>query len=66
VSRVVEGPSAAIGDLHRYTNYSIQVAASTRAGVGSNSDRIMCPTDMDGEQTNSNYFNFSGIKYLTL
>ena len=51
MSRVVEGPEAALGDMYRYTNYSITVAASTRAGLGTASPPIVCATDMDGKNT---------------
>ena len=48
-SRVVNGPSATIGDLERHTNYSVSVAAATSAGVGAASRPINCATEEDGE-----------------
>lgn len=48
-SRVVNGPSATIGDLERHTNYSVTVAAATSAGVGAASRPVNCATEEDGE-----------------
>ncbi|XP_025200616.1 Down syndrome cell adhesion molecule-like protein Dscam2 isoform X5 [Melanaphis sacchari] len=33
--------------LHKYTNYTLKVAAYTRIGIGENSKPIMCCTDQD-------------------
>ena len=61
VSRVVEGPSTALGDLHKFTNYSVSVAASTRAGLGVASESIICSTDMDGELSQQIAMRLRGI-----
>lgn len=34
--------------LHKYTNYTVKVAAYTRIGTGENSKPITCSTDQDG------------------
>ncbi|XP_068213179.1 cell adhesion molecule Dscam2-like isoform X2 [Palaemon carinicauda] len=52
-SRIVNGQSATIGDLERYTNYSITVAAATRAGIGVPSEPINCATEEDVPQAPS-------------
>ncbi|XP_069937284.1 cell adhesion molecule Dscam2-like, partial [Cherax quadricarinatus] len=49
-SRIVTGQSATVGDLERYTNYSVTVAASTSAGVGVASQPINCATEEDVPQ----------------
>ncbi|XP_076065783.1 cell adhesion molecule Dscam2-like isoform X4 [Oratosquilla oratoria] len=49
-SRVVTGLSTTLGDLARHTNYSISVAASTRAGTGVPSQPLVCTTEEDVPQ----------------
>ncbi|XP_042865020.1 Down syndrome cell adhesion molecule-like protein Dscam2 [Penaeus japonicus] len=49
-SRIVNGQSATVGDLERYTNYSVTVAAATRAGVGVSSQAVVCATEEDVPQ----------------
>ena len=51
-SRVVAGQSSSLVDLERFTNYSITVAASTKAGLGVASNSITCATEEDGEYYN--------------
>ncbi|KAK7069519.1 hypothetical protein SK128_017932, partial [Halocaridina rubra] len=53
-SRIVNGQSATIGDLERYTNYSVSVAASTKAGVGMSSKPVNCATEEDVPQAPRN------------
>ena len=48
-SRVVASLSTSLNDLQRFTNYSITVAASTKAGVGVASDAVICATEEDGK-----------------
>lgn len=43
-------PSLELGGLEKYTNYSIQVLAFTRAGDGVRSEQIFTRTKEDGEQ----------------
>ncbi|KAK8719033.1 hypothetical protein OTU49_014287, partial [Cherax quadricarinatus] len=49
-SRVVTGQNTIVGDLERYTNYSVSVAASTRAGLGVASHPVNCATEEDVPQ----------------
>ncbi|KAF2350621.1 Fibronectin type III [Trinorchestia longiramus] len=49
-STSVQGTSATLSGLHRYTNYSVRAAAATRAGLGAASADIVCATDMDVPQ----------------
>nr|XP_027210564.1 Down syndrome cell adhesion molecule-like protein Dscam2 [Penaeus vannamei] len=49
-SRIVNGQSATVGDLERYSNYSVTVAAATRAGVGVSSPPVVCATEEDVPQ----------------
>ncbi|ROT77750.1 Down syndrome cell adhesion molecule isoform, partial [Penaeus vannamei] len=42
--------SATVGDLERYSNYSVTVAAATRAGVGVSSPPVVCATEEDVPQ----------------
>ncbi|XP_037800321.1 Down syndrome cell adhesion molecule-like protein Dscam2 [Penaeus monodon] len=49
-ARIVNGQSATVGDLERYTNYSVTVAAATRAGVGVSSQPVVCATEEDVPQ----------------
>ncbi|XP_047741073.1 Down syndrome cell adhesion molecule-like protein Dscam2 [Hyalella azteca] len=49
-SMSVQSTSATLTELHRYTNYSVRVAAATRAGLGAASSDILCVTDMDVPQ----------------
>ena len=58
MSHVVHSTTTSLGDLHRYTNYSVTVAASTRAGTGLVSDVIVCATDMDGRSIKYNYVHY--------
>lgn len=37
--------------LHKYTNYTLKVAAYTRIGTGENSKQITCCTEQDGIRT---------------
>ncbi|KAG7165542.1 Down syndrome cell adhesion molecule-like protein 2-like 10, partial [Homarus americanus] len=49
-SRIVNGQSATVGDLERFTNYSVTVAAATSAGVGVASHPVNCATEEDVPQ----------------
>ncbi len=44
-----EGETLEIKGLETYTNYSVSVAAFTRAGRGTNSAQVFCMTEEDGE-----------------
>lgn len=50
-SMVSEGIRTTLTSLTPWTNYTISVAASTRAGEGVASQGIVCTTDQDGEST---------------
>ncbi len=44
-----EGESVELQGLETYTNYSVTVAAFTRAGGGVASQQVFCSTEEDGE-----------------
>lgn len=46
--RITAELRTAIGNLRPFTNYSMTVAASTRAGIGLASDPLTCATEEDG------------------
>lgn len=46
-------PSLELDGLEKYTNYSIQVLAFTRAGDGVRSEQIYTRTKEDGRETNT-------------
>ncbi|XP_050537388.1 cell adhesion molecule Dscam2 isoform X2 [Daktulosphaira vitifoliae] len=46
-SRKTTSPNIILIGLHKYTNYTLKVAAFTRIGVGENSKPITCSTDQD-------------------
>lgn len=48
---VSDGVRATLAGLTPWTNYTITVAASTRAGEGMASHSLVCTTDQDGEGT---------------
>ena len=48
-SQETEGEMLELDGLHTFTNYSIRVAAITRAGRGKASPQIFCKTAEDGK-----------------
>ena len=49
ISRSTSGREETVGGLRAWTNYTIAVAAVTRAGVGVFSSDMTCTTRQDGE-----------------
>lgn len=49
ISRKTSGREESVGGLRAWTNYSVTVAAVTRAGVGVASPDLTCTTREDGK-----------------
>lgn len=49
MTRVVGGLEETVGGLLPWTNYSVTVAARTRAGAGVTSPDLVCTTKEDGK-----------------